>query len=173
MKQVMASILEVLAMGTAGCSGGPHFVEMSPDLHVDRGLPIAVAEVRGQFGGFDSEAVRQAFVARLSEIGFRVLAIRTVHGTPARSALEAREAGADSTLVINLDPSDRPIHPRDPEDAFGRTIAPAPLPGRWFWIRVRIFDRQGKVAYRAESELKEAGLRPRDLATRMLRPLEE
>jgi hypothetical protein len=157
----------------AGCAPGPDRASLSADFRAPQGLKVGVLDVEDRFGGFDPEAVRSAFVRRLAEIGLEGSAVRASDQTPARAALAAREAGALSALQVSLHPSDRPIHPRAPEDAFGRVIGPTPPPGRWFWIRVRLVDRTGTVVYSAESELQEPGLRPRDLAVRMLRPLEE
>jgi hypothetical protein len=172
MKRAMALVL--FAIAPAGCSGGPDRAELSSEFHAERGLRIAVLDVDDGFGGFEPEAVRGAFVERLSEIGYRGAAVKSADRTPARAALAAREAGQDAALVVWLAPSARPIHPRDPEDAFGRRIYPTPPPGRWFWIHAVLVDaRDGSVLFRAESELREPGLRPRDLAFRMLRPLED
>lgn len=166
-------ILLTLSALAAGCAPRPDRAQLAADFHPPHGMRIGVLDVDDRFGGFDPQAVRAEFIRRLGELGFDAFQVRSAEPTPARAALAAREARAASAMQVALVPSDRPIFSRAPEDAFGRAIGPTPPPARWFRIRVRLIDPKGSVVYSAESELQEPGLRPRDLADRMLRPLEE
>jgi len=154
MKSLGPTVLCVLA---TGCSTRPDRAELASDVHATQGLRVRVRDVDGRVPGIDPEELRRAFVERLGEIGL-----------PASGPARAE-------LAVSIVPSGRTIPPPDVDDGKGnRAAAPRP-PARWFWIRVRLSDAaDGRALYEGESELRESNsLRPRDLASRMLRPLEE
>ncbi|HZE98234.1 MAG TPA: hypothetical protein VE981_14480 [Planctomycetota bacterium] len=176
MRLIPTSVL--LCSLALGCRPGSDRLEVDPAFNPTPGTIVAVLPVFDRFGGFDAELLRKELVDGLTEWGYRGVLVNPAdqpsgEWTPARAALAAREAGAQAALAVSLLPSDRPIHPRAPEDAFGRQIAPAPPPGRWFWGRtVYIGVAEVRPLVVADTELREPGMKPFFLARILLRPLE-